>query len=330
MQIRTKQIFIVILFSLMSVFVYVYGINIDYGTLNVTANVSNFNYSVGRSDFECSTSRCSHAFKPGSYIVTVTKDGFLPSEKDVKLTQLESLDLQIDLEPVPIVKEIDSQNFQPLIEPKGGFLVNQSEESNQNILAIDSSRNLTDFSFLETDSTAILIYDNKDIYHYKLNENLSVKIKVPLDFEPNQVQNLSTTEMLISNTSNQVFKGVINNLDLQLIPVKKISSVKHYLPLKQGYLAILPIDSDSGFNISDILVSSKEEGNGSVSNQNIEAQFEKVGRGLFYYSNQSDSLTQILDIGSFEPNELELIFGTSNESQNAFLKSSKSIYKIEL
>lgn len=330
MQIRTKQIFIVIFFSLLSVFVYVYGVNIDYGTLNVSANVSNFNYSVGRSNFECSTSRCSHAFKPGSYLVSVSKEGFLPSEKNIKLVQLESNNLQIDLEPIPLVEEIDAQDFKPSAEPKGEFLVNNSQGSQDKILALDPSRVLSDFSLLEDTAIAILIYDNKDIYYYNLNDDSSFKLKTALDFEPSQVQILSDSEILISNTSAQVFKGVINQSNLELIPVKKIKSVRHYLPLTQGYLAVLPVNSDSNFNLSEILVSSQEEGGGSVSNQNIEDQFEKVDRGLFYYSNQSESLTQILDIGSFEPSELELIFGTGAGSKNPFLKSRKSFYKIKL
>ena len=64
MQIRTKQYLIVIMFSVLSIFVYKHGVNIDHGTLNISANVSNFEYNVGRNKFECATSQCSQLLKP--------------------------------------------------------------------------------------------------------------------------------------------------------------------------------------------------------------------------------------------------------------------------
>ena len=44
MQNRTKQYLIIIVFSLMSIFVYKHGVNIDRGTLSISANVSNYSY----------------------------------------------------------------------------------------------------------------------------------------------------------------------------------------------------------------------------------------------------------------------------------------------
>lgn len=331
MQIRTKQYAIVIMFSLMSVFVYKYGVNIDHGTLSLSANVSNYSYSVGRSEFECATSRCTQILKPSSYTLAVTKPGFLNHQQDIKIAQKQNLDLEIDLEPIPTVVEVEVGQFELQNFAKDNFIWNRQAGSTRKVLSLDTNRQVSGFSYNSQENSAMVIYDQKDVYYYNLNDNQSIKLKLPLNFLPKQIQNFTNSTFLISSTENQVFQASINNAELEMVTVQKIQSVRHFLPVRNGYLAVLPTNlNQNEFTLSDIAISGIENADGVLSNDSIKSKYGKVDRGLFYYSKQSNQITLIADIGIIEAQDAELLPAISDKNSTPILKTRKGFYKIQL
>ena len=177
----------------------------------------------------------------------------------------------------------------------------------------------------------MVIYDQKDVYYYNLNDNQSIKLKLPLDFLPKQIQNFTNESFLISNTENQVFQANINNTELEMIPVQKIQSVKHFLPVRNGYLVVLPTSLDQNeFTLSDIVISGIENANGVLDSESIKSKYDKISKGLFYYSQQSNQITLIADIGIVQPQDVELLPALTGQSSTPILKTRKSFYKIQL
>jgi len=331
MQIRTKQYLIVIIFSVLSIFVYKHGVNIDHGTLNVSANVSNFKYNVGRNEFECATNQCSQLLKPSSYTLQVSKDGFLTYQKDIKLEQQQVLNETVDLEPVPQVVEIKDQDFVADTYQDQGFLWSYNGSKPTKLLALDKSRVLSSFSYNKKSNSAIVIYDQKDMYSYNLNESQSLKLNLPKDFQPKLVKYFRGRSLLVSDTSENVFQANINNTRLELSPVTQLAGVNHFLPVRNGYLIILPANlNQSNFNLSDVVTSGIDTGVGAVTSQAIKSEYEKVDRALFYYSNQSKKLTSVLDIESIKVKNTQLVNSWAGKNSTPILRYSNSIYEIQL
>ena len=209
--------------------------------------------------------------------------------------------------------------------------MHQDTFSERKILALDPQRTLSSFSYNQKDKNALVVYDKSDIYFYDLKANESYKLQLPINFQPNQVRSFTNNSLLITNSDNQVFQGFVKEGILELNSIKVINSIDHFLPTKNGYLAVLPSGLDqSQFNLADILTDQVEYDEGPLTNQDIKSKYEKVDKALFYYSLQSKRLTKVLDLSLDTTKEAGLLTGITDKNSTPILKLGKGFYKIEL
>jgi hypothetical protein len=103
------------------------------------------------------------------------------------------------------------------------------------------------------------------------------------------------------------------------------------LPLKNGYLAILPSNLEDGdFNLSNLLINGIEGADGTVTSEGIKSQYDNLDKALFYYSEITKSSTKILEVGSTKDVEVNLSSGIVGQNSSPILKARNTFYKIEL
>ena len=328
MSLKNRQIIIVVLFSCLSVLTYMVGLKIDYGSISISSNTSNFEYSLDGTQQNCQKPSCTHSLRPGSYSLSARKEGFFDIQDQVKVIQGQGLDKQLTFVPRPVLQEL-SGALQPEFTIEGGSLISIQPETltKHTVLSLDPSKKVISVDYKPSFSQVIVQYEDTS-YFYDLATNKSYQLKFIDDIQPESIALFARDTALIRNKQMQVFTQILSPEVILLEQGSQFVSTDHYLEVDGGYLAVLPSSKQQAgsFSFQDLASQSAE----LIDSEGLIESFRNQVKSLFFFSEQTNNLYEITVLDTTDPGEVSLSKSIINSNSSPILQVRNTFYQIQL
>ena len=333
MSIKAKQIAIVITFTLLSMYTYKLGTEMDYGTLQLSANVSNFNYTINNSPEVCRTANCSKILKSGVYNLELSKENFLPYSNEIRVEMDQTTNLDVSLVQRPSLFELKSEDFLPnyKVDQTTLQIFNPVTSAFEQKLALSPNQQIQNLSVDPQSESALVLYSNQGAYYYDFSANQSYKLILPEGVQVAKIKHFQNDKILLEATDGKIYQSTLSNQQLDLKEVKQFYSINHFQPLSNGYLVVMPTDIASGvYSLNDLVSDSLANEQIALDDSKIREDFKNLKQSLFFFSPNYPEPYKIKDLDVQTLQNTEIISAVSKNNSTLILKEGNRFYQIRL